>query len=510
MGSEIQAGGNPRFSSSAQDGRAALDRGDASVAEPLLRAAILDDPGDATLRADLGLALERQGRFADAKAAYAAAAALEPDSPVYHFNQGAAAQAAGESHIAAGHYLDALEREPLFAEAYYNLATLFFEAGHYAIAAEHYENALKARPVYAEAVSNLGLCYRQTGRTEEAIALFRKALSLRPDLAITHANLGIALSEAGLFEEAIACYGRAISFDPTNPNMHINLSLAWRGQGRVDLAAESALKALGLDPSLPPAQLEAGSVAAALHRQGCIDELDAFAARWRALSGESNIFRHAMASLGRSPIPLRADDAYVAQMFDASAKRFDEMIASLGYQAPRLIGEALARHCGEPAGCLDIADAGCGTGLAAPVLRPFARSLIGADLSAAMLEQARRRGLYDALAQTELTLWLAERPAAYDAIIFGDVLCYFGDLTPALRKTADALRSGGLAILTVEVASGAAPFTLGVSGRYAHHPVHVQESLVAAGLMPLELTPAVLRHESGQPVEGLLAVARKP
>lgn len=501
--SDIGAG-NP-----AQAGRAAIDAGDFAAAIPLLREAILDDPGDAALRADLGIALESSGDLDAAAQAYGAASALEPESPIYHFNQGAVAQAQGRGADAAGHYVDAIEREPLFAEAYYNLATLFFEAGHYEVAAEHYGNALKARPNYAEAASNLGLTLRRLGRQTEAVEYFRQALAMRPDLAQTHANLAIVLAEIGQYDEAIACYGRALSFEPANPAIHINLSLAWRGNGRADLAAESALRALVLAPDYVPAQVELGSVAAALHRQGDQAGVADLLARWGKVAGDTPMLRHAQAALGLTPVPARAEDGYVAQMFDASAKRFDEMIGSLGYQGPALIGEALARHRGEPDGSLTILDAGCGTGLAGVVLRPYASKLSGVDLSLEMLKLAARRDLYDQLDQAELEAYLIAQGESFDVAAFGDVLCYFGALTDLFRATAGALRSGGLLIATAEADEGADGFRLGESGRYVHRPDYVRQALTEAGLTVLDISPCVLRHESGQPVRGVVAVARR-
>ena len=42
-----------------------------------------------------------------------------------------------------------------------------------------------------------------------------------------------------------------------------------------------------------------------------------------------------------------------------------------------------------------ILDAGCGTGLCGPLLKPWARRLVGVDLSGGMLEKARALQLYD-------------------------------------------------------------------------------------------------------------------
>ncbi|OYQ35505.1 hypothetical protein CHU95_07175 [Niveispirillum lacus] len=491
-------------------GRMAMDAGNHAEAVSLLREAILDDPGDATLRADLGVALETLEDYDGAAQAYAAATALEPDNPIYHFNQGAVAQAQGRPHDAAAHYLDALEREPLFAEAYYNLGTLFFDAGHLEIAAEHYGNALKARPDYAEAASNLGLTLRRLGRLNDAVEQFQLALKLRPDLTITHSNLGLTLAEVGRYGEAIACFGQALANDPDSSALHINISLAWRGVGRLEMAADAALKALRLAPDSTVAQVELGSVAANLRRTGDEAGLRELLEAWRSIAGETAQYQHTLAALGQAPTPARAGDAYVAQTFDASAKRFDEMIGSLGYAVPAAVGAALLTHLGDGKGDKDILDAGCGTGLAAPHLAPYARTLTGVDLSLSMLQQALRRGLYSALDQAELGAYLIARPGSFDVISASDVLCYFGELTEIFRSAANSLRPGGLLILSVEANGTGQPYLLHEGGRYAHDPAYVRAGLTAAGLTVLDLSPLVLRHEGGGPVEGVLAVAAKP
>ena len=51
-------------------------------------------------------------------------------------------------------------------------------------------------------------------------------------------------------------------------------------------------------------------------------------------------------------------------------------------------------------------DAGCGTGLCGPLIAPYARRLVGVDLSERMLAQARARDVYDELVKGELTAYL--------------------------------------------------------------------------------------------------------
>lgn len=87
---------------------------------------------------------------------------------------------------------------------------------------------------------------------------------------------------------------------------------------------------------------------------------------------------------------------------------------------------------------------------------------------------------------------------------------YFGDLAELLDAAARALRPAGHLVLTVERsdAPDAQPYTLELHGCQVHSLAYVKERRLAASVEVAAPTPEVLRLERGQPVQGLLAVAR--
>ena len=82
------------------------------------------------------------------------------------------------------------------------------------------------------------------------------------------------------------------------------------------------------------------------------------------------------------------------------------MIGQLGYAAPQILLD-LAAMVMPGRERLSILDLGCGTGLAGAAFRPLAARLDGIDLSPAMIEKARARGIYDHLAVADLETALA-------------------------------------------------------------------------------------------------------
>jgi predicted TPR repeat methyltransferase len=165
-----------------------------------------------------------------------------------------------------------------------------------------------------------------------------------------------------------------------------------------------------------------------------------------------------------------------------------------------------------PAADLHILDAGCGTGLCGPLLRPFAETLAGVDLSGKMLEKASARAVYDELHAAELTAYINESVSAYDVIASADTLCYFGKLEPVFAAAARALKPGGHFIFTVEKTASdkeAAKVTLEHTGRYTHTELYARAALEEAGFEVPRLDTVILRTELFKPVEGMLVVGTK-
>jgi predicted TPR repeat methyltransferase len=210
-------------------------------------------------------------------------------------------------------------------------------------------------------------------------------------------------------------------------------------------------------------------------------------------------------------VPARAADAYVQQTFDRFAATFEAKLTRLDYRAPSLIADALGGSGLVAERALDVLDAGCGTGLCGPLLAPYARRLIGVDLSSGMLDIARDKQVYDELVQAELTAYLARHTAAFDIIVTADTLVYFGELDGVIAAAAVALRAGGVFAFTLEemVNRSDGPYRLEPHGRYSHAADTVEAKLVDRGLH-CSIDRAELRKEAGTPVAGLVVRAMKP
>ena len=280
-------------------------------------------------------------------------------------------------------------------------------------------------------------------------------------------------------------------------------------KGCADEAADALQTAVKLKPGRRGAWNRLVQI---LGRLGRKDEARRVFDEWQAFRPDDDSARHLRAAiLGEVDAPARADDAYVKDVFGGFAEDFDVRLASLQYRAPELVAGALDRHLAPGRSGLAVLDAGAGTGLCGPLLRPRAARLVGVDLSNEMLALAAKRGVYDALLEAELTAWLQSSEETFDLAVCADTLCYFGVLDDVLRGFARALTPGGLLAFTVERSQDGetGPYRLQYNGRYSHSERYVRDALSAAGFHSLSVEPEPLRLELGEPVAGLLVVAER-
>jgi predicted TPR repeat methyltransferase len=204
---------------------------------------------------------------------------------------------------------------------------------------------------------------------------------------------------------------------------------------------------------------------------------------------------------------------HVRRLFDQHAPRFDEsLLQHLDYRGPQLLVEAVAavaRSAGRGARFAAMLDLGCGTGLAGAAFRAQVDYLAGIDLSAAMIDEARRKAIYDRLETGELVEFLDSEAAAqarYDLVVAADVLVYMQDLAVVAAAVRRVLAPDGLFGFTVETHAGDGVL-LRESLRYAHGAAHVRVAMAGAGLNLVHLAEVATRTERGEPVPGLLGVA---
>ncbi len=343
------------------------------------------------------------------------------------------------------------------------------DAGHFAEAESIYRQMLAAEPNSARLRHHLATLLVQIGNWADAAAECRAAIRLRPDYAAAWNTLGVALSRDGQHDPAIAALRSALDVDPRYAKAAFNLGQAFDQCGRTQEAITAYRHALELDPSLEAASFE-------------------------------------LAALGQLPPPAAMPPAYVVQLFDTYATKFDRHLADLNYQVPRLLADEVRRL--HPTVLARAVDLGCGTGLVGAGIRPLVEHLTGIDLAPAMIAAAAQRGVYDALYQAEAIEWLSadDSPAGdVDLLLGADLLIYLGDLTPLLSAARRRLKPGGLFAFSIECTT-TGDHLLQPTRRYAHSVEYVRRLAARGGWAEVHCSQASLRRQGDHDVPGAIFV----
>ena len=448
------------------------------------------------------------GRFAEAEALYRAIIASGWRIAEAHNNLGTLLQQRGDGAAALVAYREAVAINPADAGALCNLGNVLREQGDAAEAESAYRRALAVKPEHPESNNNFGMMLSERGQHAEALACYRKALAANPRFVDALNNAAVATRRSGDTREAIALWQQAIALKPNSIEAHVYLADTLADLGATDEAREHALLADQLNLPARPALLFALGIA--LARCGLAD---AARPRLRQCAAGDPLDRYgarlALASLGEGTQPERASDAFIDRLYAICADRWDNMTDPHPYRGAQLVAERVTTEAP------DVLDAGCGTGLVGVLLRARARSLVGVDLSGAMLERAKAKNVYDELHRGDMIAFMQARPRTCDVVTSAATLIHFGDLGPVFRAASATLRPGGTFIFTTfphpqdAAVSVAALDGLGQGGCFRHGRDYIAGTASANGFAVAAIDTAVHEYKNGQPLDALVATLRK-
>ncbi|WP_296014066.1 class I SAM-dependent methyltransferase [uncultured Agrobacterium sp.] len=225
-----------------------------------------------------------------------------------------------------------------------------------------------------------------------------------------------------------------------------------------------------------------------------------------------------LAVLGAAETPEQPPSRYVEGLFDDYAERFEtSLVKKLDYSVPEKLAALIetARPPGDSFRC--VVDIGCGTGLLGMEIRDWAKRLEGFDISTNMLAKAEEKGIYDHLAQADLSLdekasglFVDEHAKGRaDLVAAADVMMYLGSLETVMPLVLALLSEGGIFAFSVEDAGDDEGFVLQPSLRYAHSETYIRNLLAAFDMQVLQKRKTTIRKDAGKPLSGILFLAAR-
>jgi tetratricopeptide (TPR) repeat protein len=172
-----------------------------------------------------GVALQLEGRHAEAEESYTRALEIDPSYPFAENNLGVLLWHKNDTKSAINSFRRALQAASPPVEARLNLALGLFRRKHTELALEAYRQVLSSAPEHPVAWNGIGLILVELEKYADARNAFARAIQANPDFAEAHYNISFTLSNLGEFEAALRETKRALALDPMYTPQKLELAI---------------------------------------------------------------------------------------------------------------------------------------------------------------------------------------------------------------------------------------------------------------------------------------------
>jgi predicted TPR repeat methyltransferase len=512
-------------------------KGDYPLAEKLISQALTIDPFSSTFQNSMGNVLSHLNNDKKAIDHYEEALRLEPKSASAHNNLGNLYVKQGKLSAAKMHYQSAIRLKPDYTDAYYNLAIVLIKLGKNEEAVEKLEKTVTLEADFVEAHNQLAQLLQQNNQLDKALYHYTEVIALSPDQAEPYVNLGAILVKQGDLLQAIDYFNKAIEIEPLHHEAHYNLGATYLSLKKPDEALQHYLQCLSQHPDADT-YFNIGVIYA--YKDRYYDAIDHFnsalqirpdffdahvnlATTYLKMECYENAISHYQRALEIHPKnaeiqyilsaitqqknqPTQAPLSFIENLFDQYAPYFEKHLTeTLKYQAHYLLYQYLLPYLKDK---LRIADLGCGTGLCGTLFKPYAKELMGVDISSKMVEIAQDKHVYTALFVEDLVKFLHSQQE-FDLILAADVFGYIGDLNEVFEATYDALKKEGYFAFTVEKGEQTECYRLEKSTRYVHSKNYIHQLCINYSFSIIKEDEVQLRFQRNAAVMGYLFILKK-
>jgi predicted TPR repeat methyltransferase len=476
-----------------------------SKAVDYLQQAIRYEPNEPTFQLHLANVLKIQGLYNQAAELLEKTIQSHSDYVPAFNNLGTVYYAKGRIDDAIQLYRTAIIKEPNYADAYYNLSLALLKKNESAEAILHLQKLLEHVPDHFAARFHIGCAHMQQEQYDQAIQTFLTIETTYPHHIETQINLATCYLKQGLFNKAKTHYLKAVELNPEDTQSLFNLGYLNMQQGNLDAAIQYYQRTVKLTPNSFAAQNNLAAAFLAKPHLGLA--LQHFREALRLQPNNQSIAYNIQALEQNQPL-LTAPPDYVQSLFDAYADHYEShLLQALDYHVPDLLENALSKFTSKSQS-LDTLDLGCGTGLCGIKVKPYAKSLIGVDLSPNMLAVAAQKQIYNELITKDLSIFLGEKTKQFDLIIAADVLVYMGDFSMLFKLVYEALRPQGLFAFNTEICENA-PFKMNQSGRFSHSKTYIDVEAMKNNFRIAQYQTVITRQQNNEPVYGHIYVLQK-
>ena len=457
------------------------------------------NPSNDTVRLNLATCYLQDGKVSQAIEILDALIAKDTNLANVYFHRALIAMQNNDAIKAKSHLEKTLTLEPGHLSAVKQMAKTCHQLEKYQTAKQYFELAAEKDPNDHEFKHCAAVNALQLDEQNQALTWLLEVYALAPELEDLNHNIGAIYLTQGQFKSALFHWLKEHNSNPTTESFY-NIGITYQYLNRLEDARNYLKEALIREPEHLGALVNLGANALQ-----CFDHplaINYYQSALKVKPDDPSI-QHVLRALTGDNVK-EAPEQYIKSLFDQYANHYDDHLAKvLDYQVPSQMVRLINEYT--PASdSLSILDAGCGTGLMAPHLRPFAHRLVGVDLSEKMIEKAKNKQVYDELVVSSIEKVDNEK---FDVIVLADVMPYIGDATDLMQWASHRLNRDGIICLSFEKATTES-FVLQKTARFAHCPDYLVNLGSHNNLVCVELHECKLRKQLGVALNGYILALR--
>jgi Tfp pilus assembly protein PilF len=165
-----------------------------------------------------GTLYAKQGKLAQAEAAYRRAIQLDPTDSEPYFGLGILYAKSGKTDQAIAEYTEALARDPGYTDVRLNLAALYLDRKDFDRAREQYLQVVAHDPSYTDALFNLGVLAQDQEKWEEAAMYLERATRSDPNALDAYVRLAEIYLKLEKPDAAVHAVQEANRINPLDPD----------------------------------------------------------------------------------------------------------------------------------------------------------------------------------------------------------------------------------------------------------------------------------------------------
>ncbi len=240
-----------------EQGLALQRQGRLAEAEQVFLQITSAEPGNFLAHRMTAIVRYQQRKFGEALTAIDAATRLSPGTAEPWVLRGVILQCLGRTDDAVASMDRAAALDPSDINTWYNRGVVLGESGRFQDALDSYDRALAIGP-HAGAFTNRAGALLSLKRVQEALEACDKALALRPGDLSALCNRALALAELGRLEEAVTIFDQVLAQAPNDAQTWNNRGTVLHDLERYGDAIASFDRAVALDPVNAPAWTNRG------------------------------------------------------------------------------------------------------------------------------------------------------------------------------------------------------------------------------------------------------------